>query len=295
MLTSLCREYYEFILAQGVLSGLMNGLSYTPAVSAVNQYFFTRRPLAMGIASSGSSLAGVIFPIALNRMLNRSSLGFGWSVRIVGFIMLAISIIACITISSPAPRRKAGSLFLPEAWKNRSYTIQNIGLFLVMWGIFVPFFYIPGYAISVGIGIDLSGYLIGILNTGSLCGRLLGGAMSNKLGRSNGLVASGASCSILILLLAGRQVTWRHDCVFSSLRLLLWDFHRSFPRSDCHDRAATECYRLLCWHGYGVSGNSRVDRDAYHRCYGQQLWELHSSNHFLWGCLFSRNSYSASC
>ncbi|PCG98839.1 Major facilitator superfamily domain, general substrate transporter [Penicillium occitanis (nom. inval.)] len=199
MLTSLCREYYQFILAQGVLGGFMNGLSYTPAVTAVNQYFFKRRPLAMGIASSGSSLAGVIFPIALNRMLNQSSLGFGWSVRIVGFIMLAMSIIACLAISSPAPRRKAGSLFLPEAWKNRSYTTQNIGIFLVMWGSFVPFFYIPGYANSVGIGIDLSNYLISILNAGSLCGRLLGGAMSNKLGRSNMMVASGASCGMLIL------------------------------------------------------------------------------------------------
>ncbi|OKL64276.1 hypothetical protein UA08_00235 [Talaromyces atroroseus] len=199
MLTSLCREYYQFMLAQGVLGGLMNGLSYTPAVTAVNQYFFKRRPLAMGIASSGSSLAGIIFPIALNRMLNQSSLGFGWSVRVVGFIILAMSVIACITISSPAPHRKSGTLFLPKAWKNKSYATQNIGIFIIMWGAFVPFFYIPGYAISIGIGVDLSNYLIAILNAGSLFGRLLGGALSNKVGRSNMLVISSTVCGVLLL------------------------------------------------------------------------------------------------
>jgi glucose-6-phosphate-specific signal transduction histidine kinase len=30
-----------------VLSGLTNGLTYTPAVTAINQYFFQKRPIAM--------------------------------------------------------------------------------------------------------------------------------------------------------------------------------------------------------------------------------------------------------
>ncbi|KAH8705640.1 putative MFS monocarboxylate transporter [Talaromyces proteolyticus] len=199
MLTSLCHEYYQFMLAQGVLGGLMNGLTYTPTVTAVNQYFFKRRPIAMGISSSGSSLAGVIFPIALNRLLNHSSLGFGWSVRVVGFIMLAMCLVASVTVSSPAPRRKAGPLILIEAWKNPGYTIQNVGIFLLMWGMFTPFFYIPGYSISIGIGVDLSNYLIAILNAASLFGRLLGGAISNKFGRSNVMFFSSTACGILIL------------------------------------------------------------------------------------------------
>ncbi|KAJ6027607.1 MFS monocarboxylate transporter [Penicillium canescens] len=45
MLTSLCTEYYQFILAQGVLRGPPNGLAYTPAVTAINQYFFQKRPI----------------------------------------------------------------------------------------------------------------------------------------------------------------------------------------------------------------------------------------------------------
>lgn len=198
MLTSLCTEYYQFMLAQGVLGGLMNGLTYTPTITAVNQYFFQKRPLAMGIASSGSSLAGVIFPIALNRMLNKSDLGFGWSVRVLGFLMLALSMIACITISANTPKRKTGSPFLSAAWTHPAYYLQIAGLFLIFWGLFVPFFYIPSYAESISIGVDMSFYLIAILNAGSFVGRLLGGALANQIGRFNTLVSASVICGVLI-------------------------------------------------------------------------------------------------
>ncbi|KAF3385727.1 Riboflavin transporter MCH5 [Talaromyces pinophilus] len=231
MLTSLCREYYQFILAQGILGGFMNGLSYTPAVTAVNQYFFKRRPLAMGIASSGSSLAGVIFPIALNRMLNQSSLGFGWSVRIVGFIMLAMSIIACLAISSPAPRRKAGSLFLPEAWKNRSYTTQNIGascgMLILCWlaikshGGMIVFSLLYGFCSGIFIGLFPAqiamtapqpnvigcyvGMAMGFLGIAGLTGTPITGAMVNSYGNyTAAIIFSGVICSVgsVVLLLA---------------------------------------------------------------------------------------------
>lgn len=197
MLTSLCTEYYQFMLAQGVLGGLTNGLTYTPTLTAVNQYFFEKRPLAMGIASSGSSLAGIIFPIALNRMLNKSSLGFGWSVRVLGFLMLTLSVIACVSVSSNAPKRKSGPPFILEAWKHPAYALQISGLFLVVWAMFVPFFYIPGYAQSISIDVDMSFYLIAILNAGSLLGRLLGGAVANYLGRFNTLAGASVICGIL--------------------------------------------------------------------------------------------------
>ncbi|KAG2004010.1 hypothetical protein GB937_009248 [Aspergillus fischeri] len=199
MLTSLCKEYYQFILAQGVLGGVFNGLTYTPSLTAVNQHFFNRRPLALGIASSGSSLAGIIIPIALNRMLNKTSLGFGWSVRILGFVMLALSVVACLAISSNAPKRRTGAPFFLEAWKKPEYTIQIIGLFLVTWALFVPMFYVPSYAQSIGIGVSLSNYLIAILNAGSLIGRILGGALANRLGRFNTLASASAACGVLIL------------------------------------------------------------------------------------------------
>ena len=56
MMTSLSREYYHFILAQGVLGGTACGMIFTPVVSCVGQYFTTRRAWAMGVVVSGAAV-----------------------------------------------------------------------------------------------------------------------------------------------------------------------------------------------------------------------------------------------
>ncbi|KJK65615.1 MFS like protein [Aspergillus parasiticus SU-1] len=59
-----------------------------PGLAGVSHYFFHNRGAALGIAVGGSSLGGVIFPIALTKMLNNPNLGFGLSVRICAFLVL---------------------------------------------------------------------------------------------------------------------------------------------------------------------------------------------------------------
>ncbi|GAB7355508.1 hypothetical protein MBLNU459_g5997t1 [Dothideomycetes sp. NU459] len=197
MLTSVCKEYYQFILAQGVLGGLTNGLAYAPAIAIIGQYFHKKRALAMGIASSGSSLGGVIFPIMLNRLFNHSSVGFGWAVRITGFLILALALIAVATVVPRFPPR-VGKYLLLEAFKQPTYSIQVAGIFLVIWGLLTPFFYLPTFAEAHGISLDLSIYVLAILNAASVFGRLLTGPASTTLGRFNTLTLASLICSILV-------------------------------------------------------------------------------------------------
>ena len=72
MLTSLCRKYWEVLLAQGVLVGIGNGLLFLPSLAIVPQYFSKRKSLATGIAASGSSI-GV-----------PSRRASGWSIELSG-------------------------------------------------------------------------------------------------------------------------------------------------------------------------------------------------------------------
>jgi hypothetical protein len=46
------------MLAQAVGIGIGVGLMFLPIVSVVSQYFFKRRSLAIGIATTGSSAGG---------------------------------------------------------------------------------------------------------------------------------------------------------------------------------------------------------------------------------------------
>ena len=56
MMTSICYEYWQFILAQGVVVGIGNGLLFLPSIAIVPQYFAKRKALASGIVAAGSSI-----------------------------------------------------------------------------------------------------------------------------------------------------------------------------------------------------------------------------------------------
>lgn len=198
MLTSICKKYWHFMLVQGVLGGVANGLAYAPAVAVIGQYFRRRRALAMGIASSGSSLGGVIFPIMLGRIIYHTDLGFGWAVRIVGFLVLVLCLAACATVVPRLPPRK-GRYFLLHAFRDEPvYSVQVAGMFLVWWGLFTPFFFLPSYAEARGLNLDLSIYVLATLNAGSVLGRLLSGPVASLIGRFNSLASATGACAVLV-------------------------------------------------------------------------------------------------
>ncbi|KAJ5783765.1 uncharacterized protein N7518_009442 [Penicillium psychrosexuale] len=198
MMTSLCKKYYQFMLAQGVLGGIASGMLFAPVMTCVSHYFHTRRAAALGVTVSGSSIGGVIFPIALSKMLRNESLGFGWSVRIVGFIILFMVLIAMITVRERLPPRR-GKVLLPRAFARAPYTLVTLGIFFMMWGLFTPFFYLPQYAQSYGMESQLASYLLSILNAASVFGRILPGMVADKIGRYNILIITGVCSGILLL------------------------------------------------------------------------------------------------
>jgi MFS family permease len=198
MMTSLCTEYYQFLLSQGILGGISMGMTMAPAMAATGQYFNKKRGAAMGLAVAGSSLGGVVWPIALGKMLYNPSLSFGWSVRISGFIMLALIGPACAAIKARLPPRN-GTFFLPEAFKNPQFLGVVGSTALMMLGMFLPFFYLPTFAVENGMSTELASYIIAILNAASFFGRVIPGVLGDKLGRYNAFSAAALSSGILLL------------------------------------------------------------------------------------------------
>lgn len=105
MMLSLCKNYWEAFLAQAICIGIGAGLLFVPSVSILSQYFSTRISVAVGLAATGSSIGGVIYPIVFHRL--QPTIGFGWATRVIGFIELATLIVPCkckITIFGCNPR-----------------------------------------------------------------------------------------------------------------------------------------------------------------------------------------------
>ena len=197
-MTSLCHTYWQLFLAQGFLFGM--GLSFVilPAFATVPHYFAKSRAFAMGITVSGSSLGGVIRPIALKNLLYK--VGFGWGVRIAAFIMLPILAAACLSIRKPAQKpgaQKAKPKPDLSIIKHPVLILLALGLFFIYLGLFSPFFYITSWTVSLGLNANLAFYMISIVNAASLFGRILPGFMADKLGAYNMMILCAAFSGIV--------------------------------------------------------------------------------------------------
>lgn len=186
-MTSFCRTYYQLFLAQALLLGIGVSLILLPAIAVVSQHFTRNRGLSLGMIVSGSSLGGVIWPIILRRLLTR--IGFGWTIRTVAFIQLPLLLTCCLTIryqKSHAMKAKLPLNF--RCILNPTLMLLAVGLFFIYLGLFTLFFYITSYAISLGLDTNLAYYMISILNSASLFGRILPGVLADRIGPYNVMI-----------------------------------------------------------------------------------------------------------
>ncbi|KAI8942348.1 hypothetical protein NX059_000424 [Plenodomus lindquistii] len=197
MMVSISSEYYQFMLLQGVVMGSAVAFLQFPAFAVVAQYFDKKRAAALGLMVSGSSVGGVVFPIVLSKLLNDSTVTFGWSIRIIAFVMLPFMMFACVVIKPRVPSRKT-TFFIGEAWNSPKYVLIITAFFFMMMGMWTPVFYIPTYAVYRGMSTTLAAYLLAIINGSSTFGRIIPGFLADKLGRQNMYAFAGIATGIMV-------------------------------------------------------------------------------------------------
>ncbi|KAK4150614.1 major facilitator superfamily domain-containing protein [Chaetomidium leptoderma] len=198
MMTSLCTQYWQFMLAQGVLTGLAMSMLQVPAFAAVAQYFDKKRAAVIGIVVSGSSIGGIVFPIAFSKMLNDSPLGFGWSVRVMGFVVTPLLAFASFTLKARLPPRET-NFFIGAAFKQPTFLMLIAAIFCGFIGMYTPLFFLPTYAVSRGIEPTLAAYLLAIVNGASTFGRIIPGVLADRFGKLNMLGVGAVSTGIVVL------------------------------------------------------------------------------------------------
>ena len=186
--------------------GISMGFLQFPAMAAVSQYFDKRRAAALGVAISGSSIGGVVIPIALSKMLNGSSLGFGWTVRVIGFVVIPLMSFSCVAIKSRLPPRTT-TFFIGAALKDARYVLLIASLFFMLLGMFTPLFFLPTYAVTRGVDATLASYLLAIINAASTFGRIIPGILADKFGRLNIFSLGGIVTGIIIICMNTAETT----------------------------------------------------------------------------------------
>ncbi|KAI3618036.1 hypothetical protein WG66_005549 [Moniliophthora roreri] len=158
-LTAQCTQYWQFILCQGILTGLACGCVSGPTVGVIGHWFKKRRGLAMGLRAVGSSVGGTIFPIVTKQLIGK--------------------------VGRLPPKNVKGGLFNWSLFKSVPFTIYTIGEFFTYLGLYTVLTYIDVAALSVGVSPDLSFYLLSIENASSGLGRLSAALLTDKIGPLN--------------------------------------------------------------------------------------------------------------
>lgn len=245
-MTSLCKQYYQFFLAQGVLLGLGMGLISNPPVSVMPLYFQRNRGFAQGVTIAGSSLGGVIWPLVLDELLNHDGVSFGWTLRIVGFIQIPLLAIVILGVRRPrntmssnhakeqssaesnVNKRDASVQSAAKQLSQPAFVFLCLGLALFYFGFFAPFFFVSDYGLSLGESESFSIYLISILNAASLFGRILPGFIADRVGHFNVMV---------VAMVGSGLVIWCWTAVTSTAGLVVWSAVYGFISGVGHPQA----------------------------------------------------------
>lgn len=190
-----CKEYWEFLLCQGFAVGLSCGFIMAPMVNVVSQWFTTKKGIAYGLVGVGSSLGGVIFPIATRRLI--SEVGFPWTMRILGFLQLATLLITNLGTGRRFPPKKDLAPLSLKPFENGAFSAYCAAGFVAFFGLYTALTYIGLSAQADGLDANFSFYLVAIANAGSSVGRAAGGLLADRVGPLNMMIPSTFIAGIL--------------------------------------------------------------------------------------------------
>ncbi|KAK8093320.1 hypothetical protein PG997_000005 [Apiospora hydei] len=192
---SFATQYWKIFLAQSLCFGLGSAAAFIQGLVVAGQYFKKKRALALGIVASGSSCGGVVFPVMLARLFD--SIGFRPTIR---WCALMIGVLLAIA-NLLAGRRNLISF---ATFKKPAYLFYVSGAFLVFWGLFGPFDYLPAFALGNESTTGVALYTVSIINAASIPGRILPNMYADRLGSSLkaiSLCAFLAGASVLVIWL----------------------------------------------------------------------------------------------
>ena len=183
-------------------------------MGCVAHWFMKRRGLATGIAFIEGGFGGGLFPLMIQSLLPQ--VGWGWSIRILGFVLLMLCAISAAFCRSRVPPRKGAattwreSLLDPRIFMDgtRAMAATITGVLLTDTAYFIPITYALSYYIDrqhlfheeALTGSAAFAYqLLAILNVASCGCRFAAGDLADRFGRYSSMIVSLFLCTVSIL------------------------------------------------------------------------------------------------
>jgi MFS family permease len=197
----------EFLLALGVLCGLL-GASFTfaPMVSDVSHWFHGRRGLAVGIAISGSYVAGAVWPPVLQHFID----AVGWRRTFEDLAVFCLAVMLPLVLAllprpslddsghdaSGAPRFPARPLGFSRARLQCLICAAGVGCCVAM---AMPQVHVVPYVMDRGFDAQRGAEMLALMLGAGIVSRVVSGWLSDRVGGLRTLVL-GSVLQALVLV-----------------------------------------------------------------------------------------------
>lgn len=208
---SLCKTYSEFMVVQGLLTGLTSSCVFLASMTLVAPMFSKNRPIAICLGTTGSAVGGVVFSVLARTFM--TALDFRWAARIIGFICLVLSLCAFTLTRRRLPPSTRTNILGWEAFTEPAFMAYCIGIMATMASLYSFMFQYQAYCVSLipddpaeqlrqkqehkHLNYEVFYYMTAIVNAGAVVGRSVPGILAEIYGPIN--VSLGSTVLSLIV------------------------------------------------------------------------------------------------
>ena len=218
---SLVTQLWQPYLLYGLVAALGMSTAYVPCNTTVVKWFVARRGLAVGLASSGASVGTVVLPPVAQLLVTT----VGWRTAYVIFgvgIFVLLNLVAQVMRRDPeslglhpdgasrplavAVGAQAGAGPLARVIRTRAFWMLGATFSATWIPVFIPFVHIVPFTRDLGHSPLTGAWAVSTLGIGAVAGRLVMGAVSDRIGRKPavGVAMALQAVGFLGFLLAGR-------------------------------------------------------------------------------------------
>lgn len=205
LLTSRANAIWELYILYSTMGGLGAASFYAPLASTLSKWFVKKRGFVLGVFTSGIGIGAIIFSPLAEFLI--STYNWRTSYIILGMIVLAVTLTSTLFVrQSPEQMglqpngRKTNSDLNKELGRQsdaeKGSSLKDATRTAPFWVIFVaeiinymitvtPLVHIVAYATDCGISPMTAASLLAIIGGFSILGRLVVGAISDRLGAKN--------------------------------------------------------------------------------------------------------------
>lgn len=202
-------------ITYAVLAGSGIGISYNVVVSTVNAWFPDKKGFCSGCLMMGFGISTLLLGNLISKFFEMPSIGMSKAYIILGVVIGVVLVLAALILRRPDadtvfPEAKAKKSAKKESFQVRDFTTKEMLKSFTFWRAFAFMALITAvgnsvisFARDLVLSVDaapaLATTLVGVLSIFNGVGRILTGAVYDKLGRKLTMLAS----NILTILAAG--------------------------------------------------------------------------------------------